>query len=144
MPTAKTILDRKGSEVVTVASDVSVLEAAHVMNAHKIGALVVTSGDRAVGIFTERDILNRVVAVQLAPAETSVADVMSAPMACCKRSTTLMECRNVMTQRKIRHLPVVEEGQLFGIISSTDLLAAQSLIHQDTIEYLSEYLHGRV
>lgn len=144
MPTAQSILDRKGMDVVTIDCGASVLNAARRMNERRIGALIASEGDRVVGIFTERDILNRVVAAGKSPEATPVRDVMTTPMACCRRSTPLAECRHVMTSKKIRHLPVVEDGRLYGIISIGDLLAAEVAVQQTTIEYLHEYLHGRV
>lgn len=143
MPNAQSILDRKGTDVATIDRAASVLDAARLMNQRRIGALVVTSGDNVVGIFTERDILNRVVAAEKAPADTQVSDVMSSPMACCHRETPLSECRSIMTTKRIRHLPVVEEGKLYGLISSGDLLATEVAHQQTTIEYLHEYLYGR-
>lgn len=144
MPTARTVLDRKGGDVATIARDATVLAAAELMNAKHIGALVVTEGDRVVGIFTERDILRRVVACRCSPTELKVGDVMTSPMACCRRETSLAECRTVMTQKRIRHLPVVEEGRLYGMISSGDILALEVADQRNTIEYLHEYLYGRV
>jgi CBS domain-containing protein len=144
MPTARTVLDRKGGDVATIAREATVLAAAELMNAKHIGALVVTDGDRVVGIFTERDILRRVVACRCSPTELKVGDVMTSPMACCRRETSLAECRTVMTQKRIRHLPVVEEGRLYGMISSGDILALEVADQRNTIEYLHEYLYGRV
>ena len=143
MPTAQTILDRKGTDVATIDRDASVLEAAVKMNDRRIGAVVVTSGDHVVGVFTERDILTRVVATERVPHEVKVGDVMTSPMACCHRDTKLSECRAIMTTRRIRHLPVVEEGKLHGLVSSGDIMANEVADQQSTIEYLHEYLHGR-
>lgn len=143
MPKAETILEKKGTDVATIDQDACVLEAAKLMNERRIGALVVTSGDRAVGIFTERDILNRVVAAGRAPGGTPVREVMTSPMACCRRDSTLAECKSVMTEKRIRHLPVVEEGKLYGLISAGDILANECAGQQETIEYMHEYLYGR-
>ncbi len=142
MPTAQTILDRKGTDVATIDQDATVLDAATLMNERRIGALVVGSGDKVVGIFTERDILNRIVAAGLSPAETRVGKVMTSPMACVGRDTKLAECKSIMTSKRIRHLPVVEEGKLFGMISAGDILAGECDDRQATIEYLQEYLYG--
>ena len=142
MPTAQTILDKKGTDVATIGRNASVMEAAVLMNERKIGALVVTDEDRVVGVFTERDVLNRIVAAGKTPAETSVGDVMTSPMACCRRDTRIVECKSVMTTKRIRHLPVVEDGKLFGMISSGDILATESDDQKATIEYLHEYLYG--
>ncbi len=144
MPTARTILDRKGGDVATISRDATALAAAELMNTRHIGAVVVTEGDRVVGIFTERDILRRVVACRCNPADLKVGEVMTSPMACCRRDTTLAECRTVMTQKRIRHLPVVEDGRLYGMISSGDILALEVSEQQSTIEYLHDYLYGRV
>lgn len=143
MPKAQAILDKKGADVATIDREATVLDAAKVMNERRIGALVVTSGEHAVGIFTERDILNRVVAVAKPPQGTSVGEVMTSPMACCRRDTPLADCKSVMTEKRIRHLPVVEEGKLYGLISTGDILASESADKQATIEYLHEYLYGR-
>lgn len=142
MPSAQIILDRKGSDVATIGKNASVLEAATLMNERRIGAVVVTAGDRAVGIFTERDILNRVVAAGCAADGTSVGEVMTSPMACCRRDTPLSDCKAVMTGKRIRHLPVVEESRLYGLISAGDILAHECADQQATIEYLHEYLYG--
>lgn len=143
MPSAQSILKNKGSEVATIGKDATVLKAAQLMNERHIGALVVTEGDKAVGIFTERDILNRIVAAGLKPGDTPVGKVMTSPMACCRRDTKLAECKSVMTTKRIRHLPVVEEGKLYGMISAGDILASECADQQATIEYLHEYLYGR-
>lgn len=143
MPTAQTILDRKGSDVATIAGDATVLDAAKEMNKRRIGAVIVSEGERVVGIFTERDILNRIVAAGKDAATTKIAGVMTSPMACCRRDTKISECRALMTTKRIRHLPVVEDGKLYGIISSGDVLANEVVDQQSTIEYLHDYLYGR-
>jgi len=143
MPNAQSILQKKGADVATVDRKNTVLDAAKAMNEQRIGAVVVTDGNRVVGIFTERDILNRIVAAGKDPKTTRIEEVMTSPMACCRRDTRLMECRTVMTQKRIRHLPVVEDGKLYGIISAGDILASEVADQQATIEYLHEYLYGR-
>lgn len=143
MPTAQTILDRKGTEVATIDREATVLDAAAAMNQHRIGALVVTSGENVIGIFTERDILNRVVVKERRPGETRAGEVMTTPMACCRRDTPLTECQAIMTSKRVRHLPVVEEGKLHGLISIGDIMAHEVVDQQTTIEYLHEYLYGR-
>ena len=142
MPNAQSILDMKGTDVATVDRKTTVLEAAKTMNQRRIGAVVVSEGDRVVGIFTERDILNRIVAVGKDPKTTPVGEVMTSPMACCRRDTSLAECKTVMSQKRIRHLPVVEDGKLYGMISAGDILASEVSDQQATIEYLHEYLYG--
>ena len=141
MSTVQHILERKGQHVHSVAEDQSVLAAAALMNAHRIGAVVVTRGDAVVGIFTERDILNRVVAAQRDPAGTLVRDVMSSPVACCAPETTTQECRSVMRSRRLRHLPVVLDGRLVGIVSIGDVLEHADADQSATIQYLYEYMY---
>ncbi len=143
MPNAQSILHKKGADVATVDRKTTVLDAAKAMNEQRIGAVVVTDGDRVVGIFTERDILNRIVAAGKDPKTTRVEEVMTSPMACCRRDTPLADCKAVMSQKRIRHLPVVEDGKLFGLISAGDIVAGEVADQQATIEYLHEYLYGR-
>lgn len=143
MSTVDQILARKRSNrVACIDGGETVLEAARKMNERRIGALIVTEGERVVGIFTERDILNRVVANQRDPATVQVRNVMSAPVACCARETPVTECRSVMRARRVRHLPVVENGQLVGMISIGDILEDVNSEQSATIRYLYEYLYG--
>ncbi len=138
------LLDRKDRRVVTVGPDDTVLDAAAKMNAAQIGAVVVFEPLRGVvGIFSERDILKRVVGQCQSPDSTRVGNVMSHPVTCCKPSSSIEECKDVMTRRRVRHLPVVEDGRLVGMISSGDIMAHEAELQQSTIEYLHEYLHGR-
>ena len=142
MSQIRTILEKKPRQVVSVPADATVVEAARLMNTHHIGALVVTQGDKVVGIFTERDVLNRVVATGRDPHDTAIRDVMTAPVAVCTPDTTRAECRAVMRNRRIRHLPVVDGTRLVGMISIGDLLAESEAEQQETIRYLYEYLYG--
>jgi CBS domain-containing protein len=140
----KDILAEKGAEVITVQPQESVLKAARLMNEYKIGSLVVTEGDLVVGIFTERDVLQRVVAEGKNPGSTLVSEVMTRHVACCRPQTTIEEARTVMRNRRIRHLPVVDEDrQLFGLISIGDLNAWELNGQELTIHFLHEYLYGQ-
>ncbi len=145
----KDILAKKGAFVASISKDRSVLEAAREMNAHRIGALVVTEGEKVQGIFTERDIMTRVVSLQLDPAETKVEQVMTCPVACCRPDTTLSEVRQVMSTKRIRHIPVVENNRLVGIITTGDVMAKEVSEQQEkitdlqkSVEYLHEYIYG--
>jgi len=115
MPTVEAVLARKGGQVVTIGAADSALTAATLMNERGIGGLVVLDAGRVAGMFTERDILRRVVAMKRDPAATPVRDVMTTPVAFCRRETTLGECRAVMTEKRIRHLPVVDDKGVCGI-----------------------------
>ncbi len=141
MPSAQDILAKRRRDVVIIGEEATVMEAAKIMSDQRIGSLVVGRGGKVVGIFTERDVLNRVVARHLDPWETIVKDVMTTPVACCQPTTKLTECRSVMTDKRIRHLPVVKENRLLGMISSGDILALEFGEQAQTIEYLHEYLY---
>lgn len=140
----KDILAAKGREVFSVDKNATALEAAKLLRDKHVGALVVTDGPRVVGIFTERDVVNRLVAGGRDPATTAVHEVMSSPVVCCQLKTSKAECVEVMTARRIRHLPVVEDEQLVGIVSIGDIMAQEVADHQKTIRDLHEYLFGRV
>lgn len=143
MSTIRDILAQKGSHVHTVAPDVSVFEAARLMNEHKVGSVLVAEDHRLVGIFTERDILRRVVAAHRDPDQTSVGDVMTTEVACCRLHTSIEEARGVMKNRRIRHLPVVdEEGRIHGLISIGDLNAWENNSQELTIHLLEQYIYG--
>ena len=142
MGSVQSILGRKGREVVTITSADTVLAAAERMNQRGIGGLVVVEDDRVVGIVTERDILRRIVAAKREPERTTVGAVLTSPVATCRPDTTLAECRAFMTEKRIRHLPVVDEHGLCGMITIGDLLAHEVGEHEATIEYLSAYIHG--
>ncbi|MFN0134511.1 MAG: CBS domain-containing protein [Phycisphaerae bacterium] len=142
MHSVRNILQRKGSQVAHISENASVLDAARQMNQRRIGALVVTRGESVIGIFTERDVLNRVVAEQLDPSATLVSEVMTQPVAVCPPNATRADCRAVMKENRIRHLPVVENDQLVGIVSIGDLIEDDCVEQEETIQYLYEYMMG--
>jgi IMP dehydrogenase len=144
MPSVADIIRGKSSPVAAVGPEDKVHSAVLVMAERRIGSVVVRSGEKVVGIFTERDVLNRVLAQDLDPKATAVRDVMSNPVACCQPATKITECKSVMTEKRLRHLPVVEEGHLVGMVSVGDILAFEAAEQAYTIEYLQEYLYGRV
>src|SRR5437667_2183113 len=142
MATIREILAHKGSQVFTIGKGATVVDAAVLMNEHRVGAPVVTDEGRVVGMFTERDVLRRVVGERRDPAETLVADVMTLEVLCCTAATTIEEARGVMKNRRIRHLPVVDgEHCLQGLVSIGDLNAYQSTSQEQTIYLLHEYLY---
>jgi CBS domain-containing protein len=146
MSTVREILARKGSaRVHTIRKEASVLEGTMLMNELGIGSLVVLEDGRLVGMFTERDILRRVVGEQRDPALTLVAEVMTTEVFCCTPETTIDEARGAMKNRRIRHLPLVDDDhRLQGLISIGDLNAFETTDHEQTIYLLQEYLYGRV
>lgn len=145
MPIASSLLERKsrdGLAIATVAPDDTVLDAAKLMNDERIGAVPVLDSDRRViGMFTERDVMTRVVAAEKAPGDVIVREVMSSPVIACGPDTTLDELRHVMLTQRIRHVPVVEDGELLGIVSIGDLNVAQVAVMTETISYLEQYMY---
>jgi CBS domain-containing protein len=142
MATVQSVLAKKGGQVVTIGVADSALTAATLMNERGIGGLVVLDAGRVAGMFTERDILRRVVAMRRDPATTPVREVMTTPVAFCRQETTLDECRAVMTEKRIRHLPVVDEKGVCGIVTIGDLMAHDVTDREATIQYLNEYIFG--
>lgn len=145
MSKIRDILRIKGNQIVAIHPDATVLDAALLMNDHKIGSVVVSDRGQLVGIFTERDILRRVVAQQYDPARTALAQVMTEDVVCCDVDTPIETARNVMKHQRIRHLPVQDEHQnLLGIISIGDLNAYRLEGQEVQIHMLKEYLYSRV
>jgi CBS domain-containing protein len=111
------------------------------MNERSIGGLVVLADGVLTGIFTERDVLRRVVVPGRPPGGTTVAEVMTTPVITCSASTRIEECAELMTSRRIRHLPVVDDGALGGMVTIGDLLAFQLRDQQATIEYMNNLVY---
>jgi CBS domain-containing protein len=144
MATVQQILTKKGQQILTIGARATSLDAAQLMNQHKVGSLLVMEEESVVGIITERDLLERVLAGRRDPAETSVEDVMTAEVLCCQPHTSIEEARSVMKNRRVRHLPVVDDnGQLHGLISIGDLNAYEAYSQEQTIHVMTEYIHGR-
>ncbi|MEM1212146.1 MAG: CBS domain-containing protein [Planctomycetota bacterium] len=147
MATVDTVLSRKGYEVVTVPGRATVLEAAKLMNIWRVGAVVVAeqhgAGRRVEGIFTERDMLKRVVVEGRLPGEVLVSAVMTERVICCQPDTTVDEARTIFKTKRIRHLPVLGvDRKLHGLISIGDLNAWAISGQEAEIRYLKEYLYG--
>lgn len=144
MPAIYDLLSSKGNAIHTVPSHLTVLAATQVMNQHQVGAVVVMDGERMAGIFTERDVLRRVVAEERNPARILVRDVMTRDVLCCSPQSDVDEARNVMKNSRVRHLPVVnDDGKVLGMISIGDLNAHLCNDQEQTISHLYDYLHGR-
>lgn len=137
------VIAEKGRQVYTVAPRETVREAVRHMNDSGVGALLVTEGSHPVGIFTERDVLRRVVDVGLDPNSTRVAAVMTADLVVVELSTRVEQAMAVMTQRRCRHLPVVENGEVVGMISIGDLIRWVSMNQEVEIQHLVDYITGR-
>ncbi len=146
MGTVRDILNQQQRHALqSIHPSETVLAATQKMNKFSIGALlVIDHQENLVGIFTERDVLRRVVAAELSPSGTQVGDVMTTEVACCRLETSVDEARSIFRQFRIRHLPVADdEGRVQGLISIGDLNAHHSNHQEVTIHFLHEYLHGR-
>src|SRR5256885_6811502 len=142
MPIVADMLRQKGSTVHTTDPSATVLDATQKMNQHKLGALVVMSGGRVVGMFTERDVLRRVVGEMRDPSKTRVAEVMTSEVICVRPDTDMDEVSAIMQQRRIRHLPVCDkDGELQGMISIGDVNAYHVSNQQMQISFLSDYIY---
>jgi len=140
MATAEQLINLKGSTVASLPPTASVLEAAQLMNERQIGSVLVIERNTLVGIFTERDVLRRIVAEQCDPAATVLSDVMTREVAYASAHTTLDEIRRAMRERRIRHMPVLEKKRVMGIISIGDLNKADNDRKVETIRYLEQYM----
>lgn len=143
MATVRDLLAGKNQAVVQISPEATVFEAALRMNEHRIGGMIVSDEKGICGMVTERDVLRRVVAQRRDPASTRVREVMTAEVICCHPHTSIDEARVVMKERRIRHLPVLDElGRLCGIISIGDLNAYDAHSKEMTIHLLHQYIHG--
>jgi CBS domain-containing protein len=137
------VLEGKGSEVLTIDADATVFEAIKRMVEANVGALLVTDGGRVAGIVTERDYLRRVTIEGRTEEETLVREIMTSPLVYVTPETSVEECMAVMTERRIRHLPVFAEGRdLVGIVSIGDVVKFKSAEQDFQIKFLTEYIES--
>ena len=141
MATVRDILSRKGTDVVSVPPTATVLEAARRMNERGIGGVLVLADGVLAGIFTERDVLRRVVVPGRPPGGTTVAEVMTTPVTTCSSTTRIEQCAELMTGQRIRHLPVMDDGLLAGIVTIGDVLAFQVRDQEATIQYMNNLVY---
>lgn len=136
------LLDKKGREIISVAPEDSVLDAIKLMAERGIGALVVMNDGQLLGIMSERDYARKVIIKGRSSRSTQVAEIMTSDVLTTTSSQTVDVCMNVMTERKIRHLPVVEDDKVIGMISIGDLVKAIISDQQEAIEQLEHYISG--
>ena len=143
MDTIARILKEKGASVHHATPDTTVYHAVEQMCAERVGALMVCEEGRPVGIFTERDLMNRVILARRDPTTTTIEEVMSHDVVCVEPTTRIEEAMAVMTERRCRHLPVVGEDQVIGIISIGDLVRTVSRNQEFEIRQLTDYICGK-
>ena len=142
MATVNQMLQSKGRQVYTVTPDTTVLAALQVMADQDVGALVVMDGDDIAGIFSERDYARKIVLLGKTSRETPVSAIMTADVICVTPEQSDDKCLAIMTDRRIRHLPVLEDGRLAGIISIGDVGKAIIADQRVMINHLEDYIHG--
>ena len=136
------LLDAKGRNIISVQPDTSVFDAIKLMADKGIGSLVVCEGGDLKGIVTERDYARKVIIKGRASDTTAVADIMTTKVVTASSNQTVNDCMETMTELKCRHLPVVDDGELVGMISIGDLVEAIIADQQEEIEQLEHYISG--
>ena len=136
------ILRRKGEDVYSVGPLATVIDAVNAMNDHHVGSVLVSEGGYPVGIFSERDVLVRVVAAHRDPRQTLVRDVMTTRLYTASPDDTLLEVMRLMTDRRCRHVPVMEGDLLIGLVSIGDLTKATQHNLRQEVRELSSYIGG--
>lgn len=142
MRTVRQLLEAKSPEVLAIGPDAPVLEAIKLMATHGIGALLVMDGPELVGILSERDYARKVVLEGRSSRDTPVREIMSSQVQTVAPSHGCPHCMSLMTERRIRHLPVVEDGRVVGVISIGDLVKAVIADQQHELEHLQRYIHS--
>lgn len=142
MQTVRQLLQLKGHDVWAVGPDTSVYDAIKLMADKDIGALIVREGTNTVGLISERDYVRNVVLQGRSSQATEVREIMTPRVVCAQPDQTLEECMAVMTEKRVRHLPVMDENQLYGIISIGDLVKAMIEEQQFIIGQLVHYING--
>ena len=142
MTLVRQLLDRKGRAIFSVEPDAPVLEAVRAMAAHQVGALLVMQGEALRGIVSERDYARKVILRGRSSADTPVRDIMTAEVLTVTPETSVQTCMQLMTDKRVRHLPVTEGGRVIGMISIGDLVKAVIADQQQHIEQLKSYIRG--
>jgi CBS domain-containing protein len=142
MTTVKLCLQRKGNQVWSTRPDATVYEALRFMAEKDIGALLVLESGKVVGMFSERDYARKLILHGKASKETLVRDIMTSRVVCVSPQHTIEECMAVMTEKRIRHLPVMEADQVMGMISIGDVVKSIITEQEFVIEQLTNYITG--
>lgn len=143
MITVRDILDRKGRQVWSVSPDDTVFEALELMSERRIGALMVTERGRLVGVVSERDYARKVALAGKNSRETPVRAIMTSKVYCVSPSNTIEECMAIMTEKSVRHLPVIEGDRLDGVTSIGDVVKSVISHQEFIIEQLEHFIAGR-
>ena len=140
MKTVQDLLAQKRGELLIVPPETTVRDAVRLMNERGVGSILVGSRTELAGIFTERDLMRRVVDADRQPSATAVGDVMTTSLVTCTPSATISDCATMMSERKIRHLPVLDGPTLLGILTTGDVLAYRLAEREATIQQLESFV----
>jgi CBS domain-containing protein len=140
MKTLKDVLAVKGSAVLSIRPTDSAFEAMRVMSENGVGALLVMDGDKVAGILSERDVARRITLEEMAAKETAASDIMTSRITCGRPDLTIQEGMAVMTDKRVRHLPVLDGERVVGVVSIGDLVKAVIDDQQFTISQLEHYI----
>lgn len=141
--TIDTILHHKGAKVWTISPEATVFEAIQTLARHNIGALPVVEGDKVVGIFSERDYTRKVALAGKTSQKTLVREIISTEVTSASPHSTVEECMKLMTDKRIRHLPILEDGKMVGFVSIGDMVNWVISAQKATIDQMESYLAGR-
>lgn len=136
------LLERKGRDIVSIAPGASVFDAIKLMADKAVGSLLVMDGQAMLGIVTERDYARKVIVKGRSSENTDVSEIMTAQVLTTSTAATVKSCMELMNEHRIRHLPVIEDGELVGVISIGDLVNAIISEQQEEIEQLESYISG--
>ena len=142
MISVRQLLDQKGRAVYAIAPGAAVLDAIRLMAERHVGALLFMEGETLRGIVSERDYARKVILMGRSSADTPVRDIMTAAVITVEPETPVEKCMQIMTERRVRHLPVIEGGHVAGMISIGDLVKAVIAEQQQHIEQLESYIHS--
>ena len=136
------LLDSKGRDIISVTAETSVLDAIKLMAEKMIGSLLIMQGDELKGIMTERDYARKVIIKGRSSESTEVGEIMTTDVCSASSQQTVNDCMALMDKRKIRHLPVIDDGTVVGMLSIGDLVQAIISDQQEEIEHLENYIGG--
>jgi CBS domain-containing protein len=142
MLTVRQLLEAKNAEIFSVAPDAPVIDAIRLMAEKRVGAVLVMEGTRLVGILSERDYARKIVLEGRSSRDTPVRDIMTGEVVTVTLGDDIHRCMETVTRQRIRHLPVVEDGQVLGVISIGDLVAAVIRAQQIELDQLQRYIAG--
>jgi CBS domain-containing protein len=142
MKSVKQLVQAKGGQVYGIAPDASVFEALKLMAEKDVGALVVTDSGKLAGIISERDYARKVILYGKSSHDMAVREIMTGKVVTVSPGQTVEDCMALMTARRIRHLPVIEDGELIGVLSIGDLVKEVIAEQEQTIKQLESYIHS--